>query len=79
MSHFRTILVPVDFSSHASSALKLAARMAKDSGATVHVLHAYALPLALNSPYPVKMPESRPLVVGADQTKPLATNRSSGD
>lgn len=58
MSDFRTILVPVDFSSHASSALKLAVRMAQDSSATVHVLHAYALPLALNSPYPVKIPES---------------------
>ena len=58
MSHFQSILVPMDFSSHASAALKLAVRMARDSGATVHVLHAYALPLALNSPYPVKIPET---------------------
>jgi nucleotide-binding universal stress UspA family protein len=58
LSRFRTVLVPVDFSSHASAALDLAIEMSRGSGATIHLLHAYEVPLGSIPPYGVAIPES---------------------
>ena len=41
MNPFRRILVPVDFSPASAAALRIATRLAKASGATLHVVHVY--------------------------------------
>ena len=41
----RTILVPIDFSSHASAVLEWAAHLAKEHGSKLVLLHAYHLPV----------------------------------
>jgi nucleotide-binding universal stress UspA family protein len=58
VSRFKTILVPVDFSSHSDAALEFALDLAGESGGSVHLLHAYALPLLLNAPYPMDVPDT---------------------
>ena len=57
MSRFRTILLPIDFSTHAGSALDLAIALATESRATVHLFHAYEIPLGTIPPYGVAIPE----------------------
>jgi nucleotide-binding universal stress UspA family protein len=58
MPRFSTILVPVDFSTHAHSALDLAIDLAKESGGTLHLLHAYELPASMTMTYGVAIPQS---------------------
>jgi universal stress protein A len=58
MSRFRSVLVPVDFSDHASGAMDLAIELARGSGGTIHLLHAYEVPLGTIPPYGVAVPES---------------------
>lgn len=58
MSLFRRILVPIDFSEHASAALDAAIEIAKESGGTVHLLHAYEIPLGTIPPYGVAVPDA---------------------
>lgn len=58
MSRFRTILVPIDFSAHAQAALDLALAMARGGPATIHLLHAYEVPLGTISPYGVAVPDA---------------------
>ena len=41
----RTILVPIDFSSHADAVLEWAAHLAEEHGAKLVLLHAYHLPV----------------------------------
>jgi nucleotide-binding universal stress UspA family protein len=41
----RTILVPIDFSSHADAVLEWAAHMAEEHGSRLVLLHAYHLPV----------------------------------
>lgn len=41
----RTILVPIDFSSHADAVLEWAAHLAKEHGSKLVLLHAYHLPV----------------------------------
>lgn len=57
MSRFRTVLVPVDFSGHAGAALHLAIELVRGSGGTIHLLHAYEVPLGSIPPYGVAVPE----------------------
>ncbi len=49
MVHIETILVPIDFSEHASRALDHAIELAEHFGAELHLLHSYPLPPALAS------------------------------
>jgi nucleotide-binding universal stress UspA family protein len=58
VSRFRTVLVPVDFSAHASAAMDLAVEIVRDGGGTIHLLHAYEVPLGTIPPYGVAVPES---------------------
>ena len=57
MSSIRTILVPVDFSPHASAALDFAVDLAKAVGAKLHLLHCYQINVGGISPYGMVMPE----------------------
>jgi nucleotide-binding universal stress UspA family protein len=43
MVHIETILVPIDFSEHASRALDYAIELAEHFGAELHLLHSYPL------------------------------------
>jgi len=58
MVRIKTILVPVDFSDHSGRALEYAVDLAKQFGATVHLLHSYPINLGGVSPYGVVLPES---------------------
>lgn len=49
--HWRTILVPMDFSAPSEAALAQALKLAGASGATVHVCHVIPLPHALDALY----------------------------
>ena len=57
MNQVRTILVPIDFSSHSKAALEAGVELAKVFGARLHLLHSYPLnPLGNISPYGVAIP-----------------------
>ena len=58
MSRFRTILVALDFSEHAEAALDRGIALARESGATLHLLHAYEVPLGAIPIYDVQVPQS---------------------
>ena len=58
MSRFRTILVPIDFSEHADAALDRALEIALETAGTVHLLHAYEIPLGTIPPYGIEVPQS---------------------
>lgn len=58
MSRFRTLLVPLDFSDHANAALEVAVDLARASGGTIHLVHAYEVPLGAIPPYGVALPET---------------------
>ncbi len=52
----KTILVPIDFSSHSEKAMETAVEFAKAFGAEVHLLHAYSLPVGVVGPYDYQIP-----------------------
>jgi nucleotide-binding universal stress UspA family protein len=58
VSRFRKILVPLDFSDHSSRALDLAIDLAKESGAELHLLHAYEIPTSIATAYGVALPQA---------------------
>jgi nucleotide-binding universal stress UspA family protein len=58
MATFRTILIPIDFSEHASAALGQAVDLARAFEATLHLLHVYQRPVELLSPYEAPLPPS---------------------
>jgi nucleotide-binding universal stress UspA family protein len=62
MSRFQKLVVPVDFSEHAEAALDAALALAKTSKATVHLVHAYEIPLGTIPPYGVEVPQA--LLIG---------------
>ena len=74
MPRFRTILVPVDFSSHAHAALDLAIELAKESGGELHLLHAYELPASMTMTYGVAIPQS--VWDGVKEARPRAARRA---
>jgi nucleotide-binding universal stress UspA family protein len=51
MYPFRTILVPIDFSEHASKALDLAIQLAETHSARIELLHSFPVVLPPLSPY----------------------------
>jgi nucleotide-binding universal stress UspA family protein len=53
---FKKILVPIDFSDHSRTALDLAVEIARDSGATLHLLHCYQIQPGGISPYGITLP-----------------------
>jgi nucleotide-binding universal stress UspA family protein len=57
-NRFRTILVPTDFSEDAEAALELAVALAAEGGATIHLLHAYEIPISAVPPYGIELPPS---------------------
>jgi nucleotide-binding universal stress UspA family protein len=62
MGPFRKILVATDFSPHAANALKLAAELAKQSGAPLHVIHVYDM-------IPYTLPEGLPVFDGGQMAR----------
>jgi len=56
MVAFRTILVAVDFSEHASRALDTAIDLAKQFQGRVHLIHSYPIQPILVSPYDAAIP-----------------------
>ena len=54
---FNTILVAVDFSENSDAAAAAAHELAKQYGATLHVVHAFELVTPLVSPYQVAIPD----------------------
>lgn len=58
MSRFRAVLVPMDFSETAGAALEAAIELVRPGGGTIHLLHAYEVPLGSIPPYGVAVPES---------------------
>ena len=58
MTPIQTILVPIDFSSHANRALKLAIGLAKTFSAKIHLLHAYHLSVSITMADAVIVPQS---------------------
>lgn len=58
MAGFRKILVPTDFSTHASRALEIAIDLAKTFKAKLHLLHCYQINVGAISPYGLVIPES---------------------
>jgi universal stress protein A len=57
MSTIRTILVPIDFSSHSAKALDFAVELAKALGSKLHLMHCYQVPATAVSPYGMVFPE----------------------
>lgn len=54
---FRKILIATDFSAAADRALEYGVGLARQLGATVHVVHAYDLPIPTVHPYQVAVPD----------------------
>lgn len=54
----KTILVPIDFSSHSRKAMETAVEFAKAFGADLHLVHAYSLPVGVVGPYDYQIPAS---------------------
>ena len=58
MSRFHSILVALDFSEHSDAALERAIALAHQSSATLHLLHAYEVPLGAIPIYDVQVPQA---------------------
>jgi nucleotide-binding universal stress UspA family protein len=58
MTVMKNILVPIDFSSHSRAALECAIGLAKTYGSTIHVLHAYHLPIQIATPDQIVTPQN---------------------
>jgi nucleotide-binding universal stress UspA family protein len=66
----RTLLLAVDFSDASSAAVDVAVEFAKQFSATLHVVHAFDLPIPLVTPYEVAIPEAY-----LDQTRKAAAQK----
>ncbi len=58
MSRFHTIVAALDFSEHCEAALDRAIVIASEAGATLHLLHAYEVPLGSIPIYDFQVPQS---------------------
>lgn len=58
MAGLKTILVPVDFSTHAAQALETAIELARTFKAKLHLLHCCQLNVGVNSAYGLMVPPS---------------------
>ncbi len=58
MSHFKEILVPVDFSEHSTAALKAAIELARVFDSKLHLLHCFRIQPGGLSPYGIAIPSS---------------------
>lgn len=56
MIEYRNIVVAVDFSENSDAAFGTALELAKQYGSKLHIVHAFAYPIALVSPYEVSLP-----------------------
>lgn len=56
MIEYRNIVVAVDFSENSDTSFGTALELAKQYGAKLHIVHAFAYPVALVSPYEVSLP-----------------------
>jgi nucleotide-binding universal stress UspA family protein len=80
MSRFRKLLVPIDFSEHADAALDCAVGLAKAGGGSLHLVHAYEIPLGTIPPYGVEVPQALLLGVRDAAARRLekATQKAQG-
>lgn len=53
-----SILVPMDFSDAAQAAIDYAVRVAKESGAEIHLLHSYPVSPGIATPYGPALPDA---------------------
>ena len=58
MPAIRTILVPIDFSSHSLAALERARDLARSTGSGLHLLHCYEVPTPGFDQYRLALPET---------------------
>jgi nucleotide-binding universal stress UspA family protein len=58
MSHFKKILVPVDFSEHSTAALEAAVKLASVFDSKIHLLHCYQIQPGGISPYGIAIPSN---------------------
>jgi nucleotide-binding universal stress UspA family protein len=58
MSHFKEILIPVDFSDHSTAALESAIELARAFDSRLHLLHCYQIQPGGISPYGIAIPAS---------------------
>lgn len=73
MTLFKHILIPVDFSTHSTAALRLGADLAARFQSSLTLLHVYdPLPYALPADYEMYTPEQRKIIL-AELEKGLAT------
>ena len=70
MNPIRTLLLAVDFSDTSSAAVDVAVEFAKQFSATLHVVHAFDLPVPLVTPYEIAIPEAY-----LDQTRKAAAQK----
>ena len=70
MKPIRTLLLAIDFSDTSSAAVDVAVEFAKRFSATLHVVHAFDLPIPLVTPYEVAIPEAY-----LDQTRKVAAQK----
>jgi nucleotide-binding universal stress UspA family protein len=56
MPTFKTIVVPIDFSEHASSSLDYAIELGKQFKSKLHLIHSYPIHPIMVSPYGVALP-----------------------
>ena len=56
MSHFKEILIPVDFSDHSTAALESAIELARAFDSRLHLLHCYQIQPGGISPYGIAIP-----------------------
>lgn len=57
MSEIRTLVLAVDFSKHSEAAEEQSVELARKFDASVHVVHAFELPIRIVSPYEVAVPD----------------------
>lgn len=70
MKPIRTLLLAIDFSESSSAVVDVALELAKRFSATIHIVHAFDLPIPLVTPYEVAIPEAY-----LDQTRKAAAHK----